>query len=130
MYKGIYRVPYAFPQDIIGDHFAKLTVDDLKAAYRARAIALDQIMRVSGKHLDDDGAGSLTRAAEKLGQIALSRGTTSNATLLSNLVLSRLEEAQQLQHLVGVTDWRTGVSPRFDIPLFLLLFFLFSSLKT
>lgn len=92
-----------FSQDVIGDHFAKLTVDDLKAAYQARAIALDQIMRVSGKHLDDDGTGSLARAAEKLEQIASSRGTTSNATILSSLVLSRLEEAQQLQHLVGAT---------------------------
>ena len=92
-----------FLQDVVGDHFAKLTADDLKAAYQARAIALDQIMRVSGKHLDDDGAGSLARAAEKLEQIALSKGTTSNATILSSLVLSRLEEAQQLQHLVGAT---------------------------
>eukprot|EP00904_Undaria_pinnatifida_P007368 jgi/Undpi1/3761/HiC_scaffold_16.g07130.m1 len=90
-------------KDVIGDHFAKLSVDDLKEAYLGRAIALDQVMRVSGKHLDG-GAGSLARAAEKLEQIAAARGTTSNATLLSSMVLSRLEEAQQLQQLVNISD--------------------------
>jgi len=44
----------------------------------------------------------LVRASERLEMIASSRGTTSNGTLLSRLLLSRLEEAQELQELVRV----------------------------
>lgn len=95
----------SFPlKDLIDDHFEKLTAEDLKSAHLARAVNIEQIMRVSGKHLDA-GTGSIARAADKLDQIAAARGTTSNATVLSSLIQSRVEEAQELQQLV-----RTSVS--------------------
>lgn len=79
-------------------------------------------MRVSGKQLGA-GADSVSKAAERLDQIASARGSASNATLLSSLLESRLEEAQELQQLVscsvnrpcrhskGSDDWLSFTAP-------------------
>ncbi|CAM9174703.1 unnamed protein product [Hapterophycus canaliculatus] len=92
-------------QDMINDHTKEITVEDIKGVFKARAISLDQIMRVTGKQLQSEaGSGSIARASEKLGRIAASRGKTANGTLLSKLMLSRLEEAQELQELVNITE--------------------------
>eukprot|EP00752_Nemacystus_decipiens_P009142 g8165.t1 len=92
-------------QDLIDHHTNKLGAEDLREVFQARAINLDQIMRVTGKQLERGaGSGSIAKASEKLEWIATSRGTTSNGTLLSRLLLSRLEEAQELQELVNLTE--------------------------
>eukprot|EP00903_Cladosiphon_okamuranus_P013542 g12614.t1 len=92
-------------QDLINDHAKKVSADDLKEVFTARAINLEQIMRVSGKQLESEGgSGSIAKASERLEWIAESRGTTSNRTVLSKLILSRLEEAQELQELVNITE--------------------------
>ncbi|CAM9669143.1 unnamed protein product [Scytosiphon promiscuus] len=84
---------------------AEITVGDIKRVFEARAINLDQIMRVTGKQLESEaGSGSIARASQKLERIAASRGKTANSTLLSKLMLSRLEEAQELQELVNITE--------------------------
>lgn len=75
-------------------------MDDLKEAFSARAISTEQIMRVSGKQLDA-GTGSMARAAARVEQEAEARGASSRGTLLSTLIQSRLEEAQELQQLVS-----------------------------
>lgn len=47
---------------MINDHAKKITVEDIKAVFKARAINLDQIMRVTGKQLDSEaGSGSIAR---------------------------------------------------------------------
>lgn len=44
-------------KDLIDDHTKKVSAEDLKEAFSARAINLEQIMRVTGKQLES-GAGS------------------------------------------------------------------------
>lgn len=54
-------------QDLIDDHYNKLDVDGLKAAYMARAINIEQVSRVNGKMLD--GPASVSGAVELLEQV-------------------------------------------------------------
>lgn len=50
------------PQDLIDDHAKKVSPEDLKGVFAARAINLDQIMRVTGKQLESEaGSGSIAR---------------------------------------------------------------------
>lgn len=49
-------------KDLLNDHAKRVTADDLKEVFMARAINLEQIMRVSGKQLEGEaGAGSIAR---------------------------------------------------------------------
>lgn len=56
----IYRTaPY---QDLINDHTNKVSAEDLKEVFMARAINLEQIMRVTGKQLESEaGSGSIAK---------------------------------------------------------------------
>ncbi|CBN76999.1 MORN domain repeat containing protein [Ectocarpus siliculosus] len=88
-------------QDLINDHVKKITAEELREVFVARAINLEQIMRVTGKQLEaEPGSGAIAKASEKLDRIAASKGRSANGTTLSRLLLSRLEEAQELQEVV------------------------------
>ncbi|CAM9720967.1 unnamed protein product [Ectocarpus sp. 6 AP-2014] len=92
-------------QDLINDHVKKITPEELREVFVARAINLEQIMRVTGKQLEaEPGSGAIAKASEKLDRIAASKGRSSNGTTLSRLLLSRLEEAQELQEVVNITE--------------------------
>ncbi|CAN0560561.1 unnamed protein product [Ectocarpus sp. 12 AP-2014] len=62
-------------------------------------------MRVTGKQLEaEPGSGAIAKASEKLDRIAASKGRSANGTILSRLLLSRLEEAQELQEVVRTSS--------------------------
>lgn len=56
----------ALAQDLVDDYHKKLDADGLKAAYRARAINVEQTMRVNGKTLE--GNDFISQAVERLEQ--------------------------------------------------------------
>ncbi|CAN0074684.1 unnamed protein product [Ascophyllum nodosum] len=88
--------------DLIEDHFHKLNADGLRVAYQARDMKVEKLMRLTGKQLEAE-TGSVEQATEKLERIAAARGTIPNTTLLSRLVQSRFEEAQELQQLMDTS---------------------------
>lgn len=53
-------------QDLINDHAKKITAEELREAFAARAINLEQIMRVTGKQLEaEPGSGAIAKYENK-----------------------------------------------------------------
>lgn len=49
-------------QDLINDHAKKITAQELREVFMARAINLEQIMRVTGKQLEaEPGSGAIAK---------------------------------------------------------------------